>query len=165
MVAATHSMSFIRLEQTDDRELAARVITDPEMWGRVSEDGQKREAFAAADIPEDWIIVAVRTPHGTAGVYLLHEPEPGIWQLHANILEPFRSRYAAESGAAIMAWMDEHLPGSAEVAMAVIPVTYPDVMAFAERHGFTDIGETTPTTKHGEEVENRLMMVPRERWV
>jgi len=166
MVAAMHTTtSFVRLEETDDRELAAAVIRDPEMWERVSEDGQVREEFGPQDIPEDFKIVAVRTPHGTAGVYMLHEVEDGIWQLHANILHQFRERYAAESGDAIMKWMDEHLPESAVLAMAVIPVTYPDVMAFAQQRGFTDMGETTSTMKNGKEVENRLLMVTRGGWI
>jgi hypothetical protein len=165
MVAAAHSMSFIRLDPTDDRELAARVITDPEMWERVSEDGQEREEFNSEDIPEDWIILAVRTPHGTAGVYLIHEAEAGIWQMHANILEPFRSRYAAESGAQVMVWIDQNLPESAEMAMVIVPVIYPDVMGFVQRYGFRDMGATTPSMKNGEEIENRLLMVPRGGWV
>lgn len=166
MVAAAHSMPMVRLESVDDRELAAQVMTDPEMWERLSEDGQRREEFTAESIPDWWTIVAVRTPHGTAGVFLLHEVEEGIWQLHANILKTFRERYAAESGAGIMKWIDENLPDNAALIFGEAPVIFPDVIGFAKRRlGMRDVGETSPIQKDGKRVERRLLIVPRGGWI
>ena len=164
--AALEMRSMIELEETDDRELAAMILTNPEIWERIAEDGIDREKFEAEQIPEDWRLVAVKTPHGTAGLYMLHETDPGRWQIHANILEAFRGRYAAESGAAILEWMDEHLPESARLAFAVVPVIYPDVMAFTLRYGFKDVGALgVRFRKNGKSAEQRVLMILREDWV
>lgn len=159
MVAAAYQGSLVRLEKTDDRELAVRVMTDPEMWERVSVDGEVREEFTAESIPEDWIILAVRTPHGTAGVYLLHEIEEGIWQAHANILEPFRERYSIDSGNELMKWLEDGLPASAKMIVATVPVIYPEVVGFLSHFGFQDTGAVEPVVKHGKEVECRMMVL------
>ncbi len=161
---------MIHLQETTDYDLYKSILVDPEMWDRIHEDGEESKDMDDGGIPEGWHVIAAQTQDGLMGCFTVHSLPQNMntWELHVNVLEPFREKYSSEFGREMMKWMSEELPVNVEWVKAQIPEIYPDVLRFAEKLGFRDFGEGRIFRKNGEDVTQRLVMVSRQelkRWV
>lgn len=159
---------LVQVRETSDREEAWRIMTTPEIWYRIAADGEEACDFHPEDIPDDYRMLIIDTPHGTAGIYLFHPLDvfETSWQLHAHMLEEFRGRYTAASSPKVMQWCADNLPEQAENLVAIIPVCFEDVIAFTERNGFKDEGYVEETVmRDGKEVRQRIFAIKRGDWV
>lgn len=157
------------LKICEDREYIASVLTDEEMWERISDDTQYVEDFLVDSIKANWMFIKFTTADGPIGVYCLHPLNGTTWKIHAHILEPFREKYAVEAGKAMMEWMAMNLPQSVLKINAEIPVIFKDVYKFALKHGFQDEGINRKSFRiHGEIVDQYRLGITREElysWV
>lgn len=155
---------MIRLHETTDYNLYKSILTDPEMWKRIGEDGEKPSDLDDKGIPEGWRVIAAETPDETMGCFTVH-PIPknmNTWELHVNVLEQYRDKYSSDFGKEMMRWLSEELPWNVEWIKAQIPEIYPDVIGFAMKLGFRDFGEGVVFRKNGEDVPRRLVMISRQ---
>lgn len=157
-VRTCHDTSFIR-----------SVLTDEEMWKRISEDDQQRDAFDLADVNDDWTFSEFLTVDGPIGLFVLHPMNQTTVMVHIHILEQFRALYAAAAGRALMEWMHCHLSERVCKVVAEIPVVFQDVYHYTKNHGFLDEGCNRKSILiDGELVDQKYLGITREEigeWV
>lgn len=159
---------LVKVRETDDKEEAWRIMTTPEMWSRIAVDGEEICDFEPEDIPDDYRMLIIDTPHGTAGLYIFHPRDvfETSWQLHAHMLEAFRGRYTAASSPKVMQWAFDNLPAHAENLAAIVPLCFQEVIAYVERNGFKDEGYVKETVmRDGKEIRQRIFVIKRGDWV
>lgn len=133
----------IYLKEIDDLEVIREILIEPEMWDRISEDGQKKEDFIISDNPAFiWVGVFSRgnitRDRKLIGIFFLHALNKTTLQIHAHIKKEFRKEFAKRAGKEIISYFVNET--DFEKLLAEIPVVYQDVYHYTKSFGFIDEG-------------------------
>lgn len=152
----------MKLEPIQDAEIVKEILTDPEMWARISEDDNDIEVFTVP-ISEGILWLGVYTDDGLIGLFYIHDINFTTVQLHAHILEPYRKQYAKEAGRLVIAYFANEMSDRINKLIAEIPVCYPDVYHFSLNNGLKDEGINRQSTlKNGEYMDQHRLGITKE---
>lgn len=155
---------MISLKQAESAEEAAIILKDPEIFHRITEDGQLIDDFI---IPFDehhlyLMIILDDTP---IGLYNMHPNNLTTLTLHCNILKKYRD-YANIAGHLFYDWILSECPEQFQKFITEIPVIYPEVYYYTKRFGFKDEGmNRLSTKKNGEYVDQWRVGITKQEIV
>ncbi len=151
-------------EKIDDLDI---ILKDPELFDRISEDGQKVEDFIVPFDQHNLYFLAFNDGE-LMGVYHLHAHNQSTLVLHCNILEKHRD-HATEAGHLVYDWIIEECPEQIQKFIAEIPVVYPEVYYYAKKFGWKDEGiNRLSAKKRGQLVDQWRVGITRDEvtaWV
>ncbi|MCK5616517.1 GNAT family N-acetyltransferase [Candidatus Pacearchaeota archaeon] len=152
----------MRLEPLTDLDVVHDILTDPEMWERIKEDGNVLEDFVVPD-NKALLWLGIHTDDGLAGLFFIHNMNLTTIQLHAHILEPYRKKYAKEAGRLVIAYFANEMSDRIQKLIAEIPVCYPDVYHFSLKNGLIDEGlNRLSVLKNGEYMDQHRLGITKE---
>jgi RimJ/RimL family protein N-acetyltransferase len=123
-------MGSCLIERTFDAELIRRIVTRPDMWATVAEDGFSADEWTP-DMAECWLRV---TSEGELiGLYNFHVVDDDVLQIHPMILVEHRGPIAYESGREVLKWVFAN--SGYQKVVCMIPEIYRNVILFAMRCG------------------------------
>lgn len=153
---------MIELREIDDIGLIESVLTDDEMWCRISEDGQSREDFKVLD-KDEYLWIGVYAEGTFIGIYFFHPLNYTTLQIHAHILRDFRADYAKLAGREIVKYFANDLPKNWQKLVAEIPTIYKNVYHYTKNQGFTDEGINRKSyTKNGQIIDQYRLGMTRD---
>lgn len=117
------------ISQTRNTEDINRVLKNPIIFERISEDGMNIEAWEP-----DTTDVIYLTDDSNAGIMIYHWINGITLECHVQVLPEYRE-LAHEFGRLSLKWAWDNTKATKIVAQ--IPSIYPDVVRFAYKNGFT----------------------------
>jgi hypothetical protein len=145
------------MKRTYDLVFINRVLNDPEMFPRISEDDQTSIKIVEND---QFIWLEVEKEKG---LYLLHPISASTMQIHAHILKPYRAEVAKQSGKDVLKWFFENVHDRYNKLIAEIAVIYQDVYHFTKKQGFKDEGiNRASLLKKGNFIDQYRLGITRE---
>ena len=146
-------------KRTYNTELITAVMTMPEMWETVAEDGAIAEEYVPNVDDECWI--EMLADGELVGIYRIHAHNSVCAEIHAQILPHCRKEYGKESGETVLQWFFDNAPWYQKL-VAQIPVTYPNVINFTKGQGFKEEGVNRSSyIKNGALVDQVLLGITR----
>ena len=128
------------IEPTQDFEQITSILTDNEMWPRISEDGQNKDEFIVSE-NAGFLWFGVFAEDGEmVGVFFFHYLNLSTFQAHIHILEKHRKDYAKCSIIGMLEYFVHKISHRVNKIVLEIPVIYPDVYHFTKKYGFYDEG-------------------------
>ena len=131
------------------------------MWKNISEDGQDPDEF---EPPFDELIHwvgAYKDDGEIIGLFFIHPKSHSRAEIHINILEDYRMKYARLAGYMIMQYVIEYT--DYQKLEADIPVIYPNVLNFALWNGFTIEGTSRKSiVRDGELINQHILGMTKE---
>jgi len=118
--------------------IRAFLLHDEELLERLSEDGSDYSDFVPSDSPDHhWVDVYDDEEH--IGMFLLNKVNNSTYQYHMNVLERYRKKgYSIHIGFEGLHYFLREI--NAEKMIAIIPVCYPEIVAFSKKLGFKKEG-------------------------
>lgn len=149
----------MNIERTLDAELIKGIITRPDMWRTVAEDGVKVEGYAPDLARAAYLSVSVGG--AVVAIYQLMAINSVCLEIHAHVLPEYRSKYADKTGRAVLKWIYDTAPQYNKVVVFV-PVLYKNVRLFTCRLGFKEEGLNRASyLKNGIIVDQWLLGITR----
>lgn len=128
------------IEPTQDFERITEILTDDEMWPRISEDGQNKEDFVITE-NNGFLWFGVFSERGEmVGLFFFHYLNLSTFQAHIHILEKYRKDYSKCSIVGMLEYFTDKIDSRVNKIVLEIPVIYQDVYHFAKKYGFEDEG-------------------------
>jgi len=121
----------LNCERTFDDELVYRVMTSPEIWQTVAEDGQNPDDFNPNCDDDCWLLIDDRSE--LVGLYNLHASNSTTLMMHAQIMTDKRQEYSDRAGLEVWKWILNNCPNNYQKFNAMIPTIYPNVKNYADR--------------------------------
>jgi RimJ/RimL family protein N-acetyltransferase len=118
-----------------DEDIIA-VIKHPEIWGRVSSD--KTVSVENWAIDRTGLYLGGYVDGEVIAIMVFHEVEDEVSQCHIHVLPEKRKDYAREFAIGAFEWYWNF--SDYRRIKAEIPTLYPDVIRFAEKVGFQEVG-------------------------
>ena len=154
-------MMLVEAHRTKNGGLVKELITSPELWDTIAEDGQKPEDFTPDTTDEVWLVM-VSDDDGIVGLYNLHVRTCVTLEIHAHVFPEFRKKYSRDTGLAALTWIRDNAPEYHKV-IAQIPEIYENVKNFTCSFGFKVEGTNRKSyLKHGKIVDQWLLGITRE---
>lgn len=126
----------MKLKEIKNLDLVEKFISDdPELWDRISEDGQKKEEFKLSPNPYFWWIGCFNKRGVLVGIFWLHHLSNVSLQIHIHIKKEYRKDFAYECGREIIKYFVKNFK-SYKKLIAEIPVINADVIKFTQKFGF-----------------------------
>jgi hypothetical protein len=121
------------VERTHDKALIKSVMTMPEIWEAVSEDGQDSQNFEPETESDCWL--AIKDDSLTVGLYNLHPENRSTLEAHIQMIPEHRKEYSVKAGAAFLLWFAGECPAQYQKLIVKIPSLYPNVRKFVQSFG------------------------------
>lgn len=148
------------IERTFDVGLIHRIMTDPEMWATVAEDGQHPMDYLPNVQGEAWLLAY--DEQAVYGVYRVHAVNSVTCEIHAQVVPQHREKHALETGRLALEWIYNNAPQYQKV-VCWVPAIYPNVRGFAEKFGFKLEGTNTESyIKNGRLQDQWLLGIKRK---
>ena len=144
---------MINLVKAETAEEVRAILCDPELFGRIAEDG------AEENIPFDGhqCYMMIMVDGKAVGVWILYPVNRSTLNLHCNILCQFR-HYGKEAGKLILEWFIDEGPEQYQKLNAEIPVIYPEVYHFTKGFGFVDEGVNRQSIMKNGKLEDQIRL-------
>lgn len=126
--------SYLTMNIIDDKQ--ATGICDGELWDRISPDGCTKEN---SELPPEWHYLAFNNGVRDVGFWAYHYVDDKTLGIHINILNEFRNDYGLQAGGKLISHIKDKM-GWINSVIAEIPECYPDVIKFAKKFGFNQVG-------------------------
>ena len=152
---------MIHLAKAEKKEDVLPILTDKEIFGRISEDGHDLSEF---ELPFDGTqcYMLIMIDDLIIGVWCLYPQNKSTMIIHCNILKPYR-QHGKEAGRLLVEWFAEECPSQYFKLNAEIPVIYPDVYHFTKKFGFVDEGVNRASVlKYGKLVDQWRLGLTRD---
>ena len=147
------------VSRTYDASVIKQIMTRPDIWKTVSEDGQKAEAFEP-DMGQNCFLLI--SDNEVIGLYQLKCMNGVTIELHPMVFPECRSEYGKASCQAVLQWIVDNVDWCQKVN-ATIPVIYKHVKRFAKSMGFVEEGINRKSyIKDGVLVDQYLLGITRE---
>ena len=129
---------MLYLKQAESVEEIEHILKDPEIFGRISEDGI---VAASYEVPFDGhqIYMKIMVDDQLIGVWIVYPDNRTTLNIHCNILKDHRE-HGKSAGNLILEWFALESEDSYQKLNAEIPVIYNDVYHFTKSFGFADEG-------------------------
>jgi hypothetical protein len=137
-------------ERTTDVALISSIMTNPDIWSTVAEDGQSPDKYDPEAHAVCWL--EMRNAAGiVVGLYSLEVKNGAMLEIHAQVLPEYRKEYSRETGLAALRWVYNEAPDSYQKLTAQVPDIYPNVIKFLLSFGFHREGRLAKSyRKNGE---------------
>lgn len=146
----------MKTERTHDVALVKSVMTLPEIFDTVAEDGQDPAAYAPDVVGEIWL--AMRANDGDLiGLYNVHAVNAITVEIHAQVLPEQRKEYSRATGLAALRWIRVNLPDCHKV-IATVPALYPNVKKFTMSFGFQPEGVNRASYLKGGKIYDQWLL-------
>ena len=145
------------LRQTQNKEDIFNLLSDPELFKRVAEDGVIFGGFDFEIGSDIYFIIEVEDV--PIGYWLLH-PDNGsstTLMIHAHILKQHR-KHAYDAGCQIISWFINGNDDNIQKLVAEIPVIYQDVYHFTKKFGFQNEGINRKSIMKGGELTDQYRL-------
>ena len=150
------------LKQITDPELIKSIITDPELWERLKEDGSNPDDYEPA-MTEKAIYLGVYVEDLLIGIFSYHKQHNSTINIHANILQKHRKQYAKEAGRLAITYFAYDTHDTIQKLIAEIPVIYKDVYHFSLNNGLIKEGINRKSIlKNGELVDTYMLGITKQ---
>lgn len=145
----------MKLKEIKELDLVENFIKDdPELWDRISEDGNKKDDFKILPNPYFWWIGCYSKKGVLVGIFWLHHINNVTIQLHAHVKKEYRKDYAYQCGREILKYFIKEFKNY-EKMIAEIPEIYPDVIKFTLKFGFKEEGVNRLSYKKNNKIVNQ----------
>jgi len=145
----------LKLKEIKNLDLVETFIKDdPELWERVSEDGNKKEDFRIVYNPMFWWIGCYNKKGIIVGVFWMHHINNTTIQVHAHVRKEYRLDYAFECGKNMIKYFLNEFK-MYDKMIAEIPEIYKDVIHFTLKFGFKEEGINRLSYKKDNKVINQ----------
>lgn len=153
---------MIHLVRSNDAEEVEKVLRDPEIFGRISEDGHKVDDYKV-DMSNCYLLIM--NGEEIIGVWCLYPLNRSTLTLHCNIIKQYRE-HGKEAGRLILKWFSDESPEQYQKLNAEIPMCYPEVYYFTKSFGFEDEGiNRLSISKQGQLVDQWRLGITRDEVV
>lgn len=143
-------------ERTYDTDVIRSVLTDPEIFARISESGLTDKHIVLDTQKEAWLTMS---DEGLIGAICLTPLNSVCVDIHVHILEDFRDDYAMAS---MIETFKFFMGTDYEKITASIPECHADVCGFALKVGFKEEGLNRASYRRdGEIISQRLFGITR----
>ena len=143
--------------RTWDAELIKVILSDPELFSRIADDGISSPKDLSINLDENIFLVNDQK----TGVFILHPFSSMCAWFHVNIQQHDRvnaRRYASQA----INWAFD---SGIDKLISAIPDYYPDVIGFAQKMGWKlECVITKSTKKHGNVYNQVIYGLERESW-
>lgn len=129
---------MINLEVTEDMLLVKKLLTTPELWDRISEDGASKE-FYFPKCNENHIWVLIKDHEEIIGAIYLHKQTSISIQFHPSLLKEYRNK-KYEVINMFYEWFLENINSDINKINVNIPTCFSSIVKFAENVGFKKEG-------------------------
>jgi len=123
----------MKVLRTFDPVLVHAIMTEPEMFATVAEDGQRPEQFRPDVHSEAWLMMF--DDEDVYALYRVHAMNSVTCEIHAQVRPKHRKVRSRETGVLALKWIYDNAPQYKKV-ICWVPEIYPNVRAFAESFGF-----------------------------
>ena len=149
------------ISETTDIDKIKHVLCDPEIYGRITDDGSPSiEEFEPVKPCHE---VYYLTDENNVGLVFLHWINSVTLVGHVQILKDGRAK-AMEFGKEALNWIWENTP--AQKITVTIPELYPDVERFVIKQGFQHEGVSKKShLKNGKLYDQSYLGLSRYLWV
>lgn len=155
----------VRIERTSDAELVRRILTHPQIYPYVSDDGSPspEEFDPRESVRNDAMYFLVpMAAERPAGLYVVYPHNLVMYEVHACILPEYRGSVAGEAARAMVQWVFERTP--CRKLIALVPAFNRLAHQYARRAGFVDVGVITQSyLKAGVLYDQHLLAIEKER--
>lgn len=143
-----------------DAALVKRIMTLPEIWETIAEDGQDPDKYDCDVDGECWLLMV--DGDDVVGLYNIHGINSIQCQIHAHVLPEHRKKHSYETGVLALKWLHENEP-SYQKLIAFVPVIYENVKKFTCQFGFQVEGLNRKSyLKNGKVVDQYLLGITRD---
>ncbi|MEW5709849.1 MAG: GNAT family N-acetyltransferase [Pseudomonadota bacterium] len=155
----------VRIERTFDAELVRKILTHPQIYPHVSDDGSPppEEFDPRESVRNDAMYFLVpMAAERPAGLYVIYPHNSIMYEVHACILPEYRGAAAREAARAMVQWVFAHTP--CRKLIALVPAFNRLAHQYARRVGFMDVGVITRSyLKAGVLYDQHLLAIEKER--
>lgn len=123
------------ISETQDSELIRSIVTLPELWETIAEDGVSLESWKP-DLNEGWLISS--DDKGFVGIYNVHPTNGVTLQIHPMMPKKTRGKRAYDSAQEVLRWI--FTTTKYQKVVCEIPVIYRNVKLFAMKAGMKEEG-------------------------
>ena len=123
------------IAETKDSELIRSIVTLPELWETIAEDGVSLESWKP-DLNEGWLISS--DDKGFVGIYNIHPTNGVTLQIHPMMPKSTRGKRAYGSAQEVLRWI--FTTTKYQKVVCEIPVIYRNVKLFAMKAGMKEEG-------------------------
>ncbi len=120
-------------ERTFDADEIRAVMTHPDMWATIAEDGQNPDDYSPDMDSTAYLLM--RVGGETVGLYTMRAVNAVTLEMHVNVVKAHRRRHSHATGIAALRWV-YHNAEKYQKIVAQIPVIYGNVKRFALDMGF-----------------------------
>lgn len=117
-----------------DKDLIKGIMTRPDIWATIAEDGQDPVLFDPNTCDECWLLMSTEKGE-IVGLYNIHGVTAVTAEIHAQVLPEYRKQYSRECGVEVLRWLYEFCPGYLKY-IANIPTIYDNVKNYTLTFGF-----------------------------
>lgn len=152
----------MKLIQINDADLIKSIITDPELWERLKEDGINTDDYEPILGFGD-LYLGAYVDDLLIGLFSYHKQNGSTISIHANILQKYRKQYAKEAGRLAIAYFAFDTHDTIQKLIAEIPVIYKDVYHFSLNNGLIKEGINRKSIlKNGELVDTYMLGITKQ---
>lgn len=128
---------MITLREPADDEEINKIICEPELFNRISEDGADNIKYKFERSNE--FVLVIDKDGEAIGAWILHPENKTTLNIHCNILKEHRE-HGKKAGALILEWFVNDCHENYRKLNAEIPICYPKVYHYTRSFGFKDEG-------------------------
>jgi len=146
---------WMKIKRLTDYAIAMSIIMDTDLEDKIYEDGSNQ---LIPDLVQEIWGLAVDENEFPIGCYRFHPMGMTNFQVHAFILPEYRKEYAIPASIAVLEWFFS-LTDNVMAVTAIIPDSYPNVIAHAECAGLRKCGIIPKSYTHKGELRDQIIMV------
>lgn len=145
-------------------EFVERILRDPEMFSRLSCEGQSIDDVSAKDAMSFARWFECVTESGEkVGAFAVHPESVSSLIVHIHILEEYRKEHAFDCAMAGNKWMLENMPKMVNKLSTKVPVCFESVYWFSIKCGWKDEGvDRASYFKDGKYIDRHIVGITRE---
>lgn len=152
---------MIEAKRTFNKQLVRDIITHPDIFKTIAEDGFKLKDVDVNCVRDCWLVMDNGSQ--VVGVYKLHPHNSTTLQIHAHVLPEYRKEHSQDTGIEALRWILEEGPREYEKVIAIIPCIYENVKRFTCSQGFIVEGINRKSyRKNGRIVDQWLLGITRD---
>lgn len=130
----------MRIEPCNDLDLVKKVLTHPEIYPYISDDGSPNpDDFEPIHVEGAAFHLGVWSDDNRLlGIFFIHKNNAILWEIHTSLLPICRGRCAREAARLVIEWIFGNT--SCRKLMSWVPSIYPHVIEYATNAGLVQEG-------------------------
>lgn len=145
----------MKVSRTFDVALAYAVVTSPDIWSTIAEDGQTPAEYVPDVQTACWL--TVYDDSKLVGLYILRRVNAITAEIHPMVLPKYRKQYSIAASKAVIGWFWEKAPWCRKI-IGWVPTLYPNVRKHGEAIGFQIEGTNVQSYLKDGEVHDQWLL-------